>query len=154
MNINEFIFTRTAPAKKIEIVKTLSQKELLSVRPDTIKRIIREVGSNRYKSRDKSLRISDVGNNWNSTFDGVETCKGNLYVELYLQYENIDTSTSESFEKFFCKGEYRGSVVRSDRYGNPRYYYFTYTEADKAECVRMVLLTYLHLKYKERLTAK
>jgi len=151
MNINEIIFTRTAPTKKIEIVKGLYQGELLSVSPDTIKRIIREVGSKKYKSRDKSLRISGVGNNWNSTFDGVETCKGSLYVELYLQYENTDTSTSVSFEKFFCKGEYTGSVERTDRFGNPRHYYFTYTEADKAECVRMVLLEYINIKYKDRL---
>lgn len=151
MNINEIIFTRTAPSKKIEIVKGLNQGELLSVNPDTIKRIIREVGSKKYKSRDKSLRISGVGNNWNSTFDGVETCEGSLYVELYLQYENTDTSTPENFEKFFCKGEYRGSVVRNDRYGNPRHYYFTYTEADKAECMRMVLLEYINLKYKNRI---
>lgn len=151
MNINEIIFTRTAPSKKIEIVKGLNQGELLSVNPDTIKRIIREVGSKKYKSRDKSLRISSVGNNWNSTFDGVETCKGNLYVELYLQYENTDTNSSENFEKFFCKGEYRGSVVRNDRYGNPRHYYFTYSEADKAECMRMVLLEYINLKYKNRI---
>lgn len=151
MNINEIIFTRTAPAKKIEIIKSFNHKELLFVSPVTIKRVVMEVGSKKYKSRDKSLRISGIGNNWNSTFDGVETCKGNLYVELYLQYENTDTSTSESFEKFFSNGEYRGSAVRSDRYGNPRSYYFIYTEADKAECMRMVLMTYLHLKYKERL---
>lgn len=151
MSINETIFSRIAPKKKLEVVKNLSDSELLSVSPDTITRIVREVGSKKYKSRDKSLRISDVGNNWNSTFDGVETSKGNLYVELYLQYENTDTSTSENFEKFFCKGEYRGSVVRNDRYGNPRRYYFTYTEADKAECMRMVVLTFLHIKYKEHL---
>jgi len=151
MNINETIFSRRAPKKKLEVVKNLSDSELLSVSPDTIKRIVREVGSKKYKSRDKSLRISDAGNNWNSTFDGVETCKGNLYVELYLQYENTDTSTSENFEKFFCKGEYRGSVVRNDRYGNPRHYYFTYTEADKAECMRMVLLEYINSKYKNRI---
>lgn len=98
MNINETIFSRIAPKKKLEVVKNLSDSELLSVSPDTITRIVREVGSKKYKSRDKSLRISDVGNNWNSTFDGVETSKGNLYVELYLQYENTDTSTSENFE--------------------------------------------------------
>lgn len=151
MNINETIFSRIAPKKKLEVVKNLSVSELLSVSPDTIKRIIREVGSKKYKSRDKSLRISDAGNNWNSTFDGVETCKGNLHVELYLQYENTDTNFSENFEKFFCKGEYRGSVVRNDRYGNPRHYYFTYTVADKAECMRMVLLEYINLKYKNRI---
>lgn len=151
MNINETIFSRIAPKKKLEVVKNLSDSELLSVSPDTITRIVREVGSKKYKSRDKSLRISDVGNNWNSTFDGVETCKENLHVELYLQYENTDTSTSENFEKFFCKGEYRGSVVRNDRYGNPRHYYFTYTEADKAECMKMVLLEYINLKYKNRI---
>ena len=157
MDINKLIFTRTAPSKKVEIVKSLTIPELLSVTPDTIKRMVREVGSNYYRSRDKRLSLSSelrTGNNWNSDFEGVSLIKYSLYVDLYLQYSNTDTSTSDTFENFFAPGEYRGHIVRNDSYGNPRTYYFTYTPADKADCVKSLLFTYLYIKYKERLSEK
>ena len=154
MNINEIIFSRTAPKKKVEIVENLTLSELLSVSPETIKRMVREAGSNYYKSRDKRLTLSSefrTGNDWNSDFEGVSLIKQRLYVDLYLQYSNTDTTKTESLEKFFCKGEYRGCVIGSDHYGNDRHYYFTYSESEKARCMRRLLLQYLHLKYKERL---
>lgn len=36
MDINKFLFSRTAPSKKIEIVDNLTQSELLSITPATI----------------------------------------------------------------------------------------------------------------------
>ena len=149
MNINEIIFSRTAPKKKVEFVENLTANELLTVSLDTIKRMVKEVGSNYYKSRNKRLTLSSefrTGNDWSSDFEGVSLIKQCLYVDLYLQYGNTDTSTSDSFEKFFCKGEYRGSVIGSDHYGNNRHYYFTYSESEKARCMRRLLLQYLHLK--------
>ena len=44
MELNKLIFSRTVPAKKIEIVETLNQAELLTITPDTVKRMLREVG--------------------------------------------------------------------------------------------------------------
>ncbi len=154
MDINKIIFSRTAPKKKVEIVENLTPKELLSVGSDTIKRIVKEVGSNRYKSRDKELYISHelrTGNNWNSEFESVGIYKGNLYVNLYVQYSNTDTTKSESLEKFFCKGDYQGSIKGSDHHGNERHYYFSYDESDKARCMRRLLLQYLYLRYKDKL---
>lgn len=154
MDINKIIFSRTAPKKKMEIVENLIPKELLSVSDDTIKRMVKETGSNYYKSRDKRLCLSSelsTGNNWNSDFEGISVIKNRLYVDLYLQYSNTDTNTSETFEKFFCKGEYRGSVVRGDEYGNDRHYYFSYDESDKARCMRRLLIQYLTIKYKDKL---
>jgi len=155
MDINKLIFTWTAPSKKVEIVENLTLPELLSVTPDTIKRIVREVGSNYYRSRNKELTISRelrTGNDWNSEFTGVRTYKSILYVDLYVQYGNTDTDVSETFDKFFAPGEYRGHIVRNDSYGNPRTFYFTYTPADKADCMKSLVLQYLQLRYKERLS--
>lgn len=154
MDINQIIFTRTAPAKKVEIVENLTQAELLNILPATIARMVKEAGTRLYKSRDKELRISyerRTGNNWNSTIQGVRNYKGNPILDLYIQYENTDTSASVSLSDFLNKGDYRGNIVRDDRYGNPRSYYFTYTVADKARFVRQLLLEYLNRKYKDKL---
>ncbi len=154
MDINQIIFTRTAPAKKVEIVENLTQAELLNILPATIARMVKEAGTRLYKSRDKELRISyerRTGNNWNSTIEGVRNYKSSPMLDLYIQYENTDTSASVSLNDFLNKGDYRGSIVRDDRYGNPRSYYFTYTEADKARFVRQLLLEYLTRKYKDKL---
>ena len=154
MDINKFIFSRTVPAKKVEIVKNLTQTELLSVTPAIISKMIRETGTRLYKSRDKELRISyerRTGNSWNSTVEGVRNYKGNPMLDLYIQYENTDTSTSVSLNDFLNRGAYRGSIVRNDRNGNPRSYYFTYSSADKSRFVRQLLLEYLNRKYKDKL---
>ena len=154
MDINKIIFSRTAPKEKVEIVENLTPKELLSVNSDTIKRMVKETGSNRYKSRDKELFISHelkTGNNWNSELESVGIYKGNLYVNLYVQYSNTDTTKTESFDKFFCKGDYQGSIIGSDHYGNDRHYYFSYDESDKACCIGRLLLQYLYLRYKDKL---
>lgn len=155
MDINQIILTRTAPAKKIEIVENLTQAELLNIHPATIARMVKETGTRLYKSRDKEIRISyerRTGNNWNSTTEGVRNFKGNPMLDLYIQYENTDTSASVSLSDFLDKGDYRGRIVRDDRCGNPRSYYFTYSEADKARFVRQLLLEYLNRKYKDRLS--
>jgi hypothetical protein len=89
MNVNNFIFTRTQPKKKLEVIEKLSNDELLAVSESTVKKIIKEVGCRRYKSRDKELRIDydrRVGNNWNSTVESIDLVKGKLYVGFYVQY--------------------------------------------------------------------
>ncbi len=120
MDINKIIFSRTAPSKKVEIVKTLSISQLLSITPEAITRMVKETGSSISKSRNKELRISSnlrTGNNWNSEIEGVRLYKGHLSVDFYLQFENTDTNTNDSLNNFLNKGDYRGSVIRSDRYG-------------------------------------
>lgn len=154
MDINKFIFTRTAPAKKVETVENLSDAELLNIHLAAISKMVKEAGTRLYKSRDKELRISyerKTGNGWNSEAEGIRAYKGSLLVDIYLQYDNTDTSTSVSLNDFLRNGEYRGSVARDDRHGTPRSYYFTYTEADKAKFVKSLLLEYLSRKYKDRL---
>ena len=154
MDINKIIFSRTAPSKKIEIVENLNLSELLAITPAPISKMIKEAGSRLYKSRDKEMRISydrRTGNKWNSTVEGVRNSKGVPMVDFYIQYEDTDTNTSVSLSDFLKKGDYRGSIVRDDRYGNPRSYYFTYSDTDKARFVRQLLLEYIYRKYKDKL---
>lgn len=69
MDINKIIFSRTAPSKKVEIVKALSISQLLSITSEAITRMVKETGSSISKSRNKELCISSdlrTGNNWNS----------------------------------------------------------------------------------------
>lgn len=150
MNINIEIFKRYAPGKKLRIIKGLSDLELLAISIETVTRIIKEEGSNFYKSRDKRLHVSPkfkTGNNWDSTFTGVELIKGKLYVSLYVQYSNTDTEVAEAYAKFFSMGEYRGFVHYEDRYGNPQTDYFTYSQSDKARAIKSLLLEYVQRKY-------
>lgn len=154
MDINKIIFSRTAPAKKTEIIEDLTDTELLSITPATIAKMIKEAGTRLYKSRDKEIRISyerRTGNDWNSEVEGVRNYKGNPMLDLYIQYENTDTSTSVRLDDFLKHGDYRGSIVRNDRCGNPRSYYFTYSTADKAKFVKSLLMEYINRKYKDKL---
>ena len=154
MNINQFIFSRTQPKRKLEVIEKLSNDELLAVSESTVKKIIQEVGQRRYKSRDKELRIDydrRVGNNWNSTVESVDLVKGKLYIGFYIQYENTDTNTSDDYEDFFKRGNYRGEIRRLDRFGNGRTYYFCYDESDKAKVMKSILLEYVYSKYADKL---
>jgi hypothetical protein len=157
MNINQFIFSKTQPNKKLEVIEKLSNDELLAVSESTVKKIIQEVGQRRYKSRDKELRIDydrRVGNNWNSTVESVDLVKGKLYIGFYIQYSNTDTNTSDDYEDFFKRGNYRGEIRRLDRFGNGRTYYFCYDESDKARVMKSILLEYVHNKYADKLKAE
>ena len=157
MNINEFIFSRTQPQKKIDTINALSEDELLSTSEATVKRIVKDADRRMWKTRDKELRISHerrAGNAWNSLIEAVELIKGRLYLQVYLQYENTDTSTSEEYDEFFRNGNYRGEVRRSDRYGNGRTYYFLYNSSDKASVMKSILLEFVFTKYAAKLTQK
>lgn len=153
-NINQIIFTRTQPQRKVEIINHLTEAELMAVSEATVAKIVKEVGRRRYKSRDKELYINHerrVGNSWNSTVENVDLVKGKLYVGFYIQYENTDTNTSDDFDNFFKRGNYRGEIRRLDRYGNGRTYYFCYDESDKAKVMKSILLEYVYCKYADKL---
>ena len=151
-NINVELFKRYAPKKKLEIIEKLDSNELMNVSTATIERIVKEAGTNMYKSRDKRLYLSKQrGNSWNSTIEAVELIRGKLYLDVYLQYENTDCNTSELVTDFLRRGDFTGSVVRGDRYGNDRHYYFTYSEGSKQRVIRSILLEYVFTKYATKL---
>ena len=150
-NINIELFKRYAPKKKQEIVNSLNEKELLSTTPETINRIVREVGNRLYKSRDKELTISSnlrVGNGWNSTVESICTYKSRLYLHIYIQMDSTDTTIVEDYNTFIKRGDYTGKAFETNRYGDRVPNYCHYTEADKARVIQSILLQYVHTKYK------
>ncbi len=153
-DINLELFKRYAPKKKLEIINSLTQEELLDITPATVRRMVKETGEPFYKSkRDKKLYVRRVirkGNDWNSEFLGVELIKGKLYVNLYIQYENTDTEEGVEYGQFFCNGKYLGKTRRDDRCGNERCYYFTYYSDDKASAVKSLLLEYIYRKHLDK----
>ena len=92
-----------------------------------------------------------VSNDWNAEFEGVNLYSGKLFADIYLQYDSTDTNVSVPFEDFLEKGDFRGSTTRTDQFGNPQTYYFTFREIDKAIVLGRLLMDYLNRKYKDKL---
>ena len=158
-NINLELFKRYAPKRKLSIIESLTQEELLAITPATITRMVREAGEFHYKSkRDKTLMVSRqrrTGNDWNSWFNGVDLLKGKLYVNLYIQYDNTDTDDSISYGEFMRdRDRFRGTIKTTDRYDNPQTYYYFYENDDRARAIKSLLLEYVYTKYADKLNPK
>lgn len=154
-NVNTELFKRTSPVKKIDIIKNLTQIELTGVSEETILKIVKETGRRRKGTRDYEFYINPdrrKGNSWNSEVEGIWLYKGKLSVMVYVQFDNTDTSMIVPFNDFFKKGDFRGTIKRDDRYGNPQTHYYVYDEKDKAEVLRSFCLEYINTKYKSKLS--
>ena len=110
------------------------------------------VGFGKPETSGSVLVRNDEQGTLGTPLDEVQLIKGKLHLEVYLQYENTDTSTSEEYDEFFRNGNYRGEVRRLDRYGNGRTYYFMYNPSDKASVMKSILLEYVFTKYAAKLT--
>jgi len=153
-NINQELFKRYSPKKKLGLINGLGQSELLATAPETIKRIAKETGRSIGKSRNKVLRISNdrrSGNNWNSDIEAVEFINGNLYLNIYFQMDNTDTNICEKYLNFFKGEEYHGKHYTTNKYGDTIPHYFTYNQEDKAGVIKSILLEYVHTKYADKL---
>ena len=154
VNINQELFKRYAPKKKLEIINNLRAAELLATTPETVKRIAKEAGRRIGKSRDKILRINrnrQAGNDWNSTVETVEYVKGNLYLNIYFQMDSTDTNICVKHEVFFNGDEYHGKHYTTNYRGDEVPHYFTYDKQDKAKVIKSILLEYLFTKYADKL---
>ena len=154
VNINQELFKRYAPKKKLKIINNLTTSELLATTLETIKRIAKEAGRSVGKSRDKVLRINrdrQAGNDWNSTIEDVEYIKGNLYLNIYFQMDSTDTNICVKHEVFFNGDEYHGKHYTTTYYGDSVPHYFTYNRQDKAKVIKSILLEYVHTKYADKL---
>ena len=154
VNINQELFKRYAPKKKLEIINNLTTAELLATTPETVKRIAKEAGRSIGKSRDKTLRINrdrQAGNDWNSTVEVVEYVKGNLYLNIYFQMDSTDTNICVKHEVFFSGDKYTGKHYTTNRFGDEVPHYFTYDRQDKAKVIKSILLEYLFTKYADKL---
>ena len=152
-NINLELFKRYAPKRKLDIIESLTQEELLAITPATIIRMVKEAGKPIYKSkRGKTLMVSRqrrTGNDWNSWFNG------NLYVNFYIQYDNTDTDDCIPYSEFMRdRDRFRGTIKTTDRYDNPRSYYYFYENDDRARAIKSLLLEYVYTKYAEKLNPK
>lgn len=158
-NINLELFKRYAPKRKLSIIESLTQEELLAITPATITRMVREAGEFHYKSkRDKTLMVSRqrrTGNDWNSWFNGVDLLKGKLYVNFYIQYDNTDTNDCISYGEFVRdRDRFRGTIKTTDRFDNPQTYYYFYENDDRARAIKSLLLEYVYTKYADKLNPK
>ena len=154
-DVNTKLFKRTSPVRKIEIIKNLTQEELSIVSETTILRIVKETGRRIRGTRDYEFYINPdrkKGNKWNSVVEGLWLYKGKLSVMVYVQFDNTDTSMLVPFNDFFKKGDFRGTIKRDDRYGNPQTHYYVYDEKDKTEVLRSFCLEYINTKYKSKLS--
>lgn len=149
--IDNILFSRISPVKKLDLIDKLTPEDLLCVAPDTVKRIIKEVGRKIGKTRGKDLYISCTGNLWNSEVEGLGYNSKGLFLYLYVQYSNTDRTIVENWENFFCKDQYVGSLEYTDRYGGTQTAHFIYDGSDKARIIRRLLMQYIHLKYKVKL---
>ena len=155
MNINVEIFKRYSPKKKIEIINKLTPAELSMVEYATLVRVVKEAGYGRDKSRSKDLNIHPdrrKGNNWDSLVERLSWCNGKLYVDVYFQYENTDTTVCVIAQEFFSRGEYKGRVKRLNHHCDEQTYYFNYSEEEKREVMRSILLEYVYKNYKDKLS--
>ena len=153
-NINEELFKRYTPKKKLEIINNLTAAELLATTPETVKRIAKEAGTKAGTARSKVLRISSErrsGNNWNSTVEAVEIHRRKLMLDIYAQIDSTDTNHFEPYSNFSKDGNYTGKVFTTNYYGDSIPHYFTYDRQDKAKVIKSILLEYLFTKYADKL---
>lgn len=155
MNINVELFKRYKPAKKLEIIGKLTESELLNVTSSTILRIIKEAGngnSQKARSKFKTLRlIGRKGNDWNSTVEDIYNWKKDeIYLTVYIQGDDTDTSVSCSWKEFadlrydsVCLGKLRESFNNGYDHSVPA----NYSKSNRAEVIRDILYTYVHRKY-------
>ena len=133
-NINVDLFRRFSASNKVEMVNALTKDELLSVTEQTITRIVKEVGSNYLKSRDKKMYIKSelrCGNNWNSEIDYLDYIKGKVYVNVYIQNGDTDTDKGELLSVFLKRGDFNTKAYFTNRYGDDIPTYVTYTPDDR-----------------------
>ena len=157
ININQILFTRIRPQKKLELIEKMGPAELMNVSYSTIERIVKETGSGKPRCRNKRLYICrdrQKGNSWNSTIEAIDTYKGKMYLDVYMQYENTDGNTDYAVSSFLQRGESRIGLKTTDRYGNDRTYYAIYDEGDKQRVIRSILEEYVHTKYSDKLCVK
>lgn len=158
MNINQFIFTRTAPRKKLAVINTLSQGDLLSVTYKTILRIIKEAGvgdSNKTRCKFKTLYLSGATNDWNSKVRNIYSWKKDeVYLSVYIQGDDTDTEVSYKLREFLdnrYESQCLGKLHESFRNGYEHDVPANYDREDRAKVIRAILTAYVKNKYADKL---
>lgn len=149
MDINNFLFTRTAPKKKLAVINTLSQGDLLSVTYKTIFRIIKEAGvgdSNKTRCKFKTLYLSDATNDWNSKVRNIyNSKKDEVYLSVYIQGDDTDTEVSYKLRDFLdnrYEEQCLGKLDESFRNGYEHKVPANYDRSDRARVIKAILTAY------------
>ena len=160
MDINNFLFTRTAPKKKLAVINTLSQGDLLSVTYKTILRIIQEAGvgdSNKTRCKFKTLYLSGATNDWNSKVRNIyNSKKDEVYLSVYIQGDDTDTEVSYKLRDFLdnrYEEQCLGHLEESFRNGYEHKVPANYDRSDRARVIKAILTAYIENKYAEKLKA-
>ena len=159
-NINNIIFTRTAPRKKLEIINSLSQGELLAVTYKTILRIIKEAGrgdNNKARCKFKTLYLSGATNDWNSKVTNIYNWKKDeVYLSVYIQGDDTDTDVSYKLRDFLdnrYEEQCLGHLEESFRNGYEHKVPANYDRSDRARVIKAILTAYIENKYSDKLKA-
>lgn len=159
-NINNIIFTRTAPEKKLEIINSLSQGELLAITYKTILRIIKEAGrgdSNKARCKFKTLYLSGATNDWNSKVRNIyNSKKDEVYLSVYIQGDDTDTEVSYKLRDFLdnrYEEQCLGHLEESFRNGYEHKVPANYDRSDRARVIKAILTAYIENKYADKLKA-
>jgi len=157
-NINQFLFTRTKPQTKLEVINNLSQSELLSITYSTILRIIKEAGTGDTKKtrcKFKTLYLSGATNDWNSKVKNIyNSKKDEVYLSVYIQGDDTDTEVSYKLRDFLdnryeeqCLGKLFESFCNGYEHNVPA----NYDRADRARVIKAILTAYINNKYHDKL---
>ena len=157
-NINNIIFTRTAPKKKLEIINSLSQGELLAITYPTILRIIKEAGqgdSNKARCKFKTLYLSGATNDWNSKVTNIYNWKKDeVYLSVYIQGDDTDTYEFPKLKNFLDNSyeeQCLGKLHESFRNGYEHDVPANYNRTDRARVIKAILTAYVKNKYRDKL---
>ena len=152
-NINLELFKRYAPKKKLEIIESLTQEELLAITTASITRIVREVGNKKSKEY-KTFRVRDefrAYNFWNVYFIGIDLIKGKPWLFFCIDNSNTgneDCPICDGFIKIKSPtyySSYMESIQNcSDFYDNNA----------RARAIKSLLLEYVYTKYADKLNPK
>lgn len=158
VNINEFIFTRTQPKKKLEVIKNLQEGELLSITYKTILKIIKDAGTgdpNKTRCKFKTLYLDGAGNDWNSTVTKIfNRQKDEIYMNVYIQGDDIDTDVWYELKDFLdnrYEEQCLGKLHESFRNGYEHDVPANYNRSDRARVIKAILTAYVEIKYADKL---
>lgn len=158
MDINKFLFTKTAPKKKLAVINTLSQGELLSITYSTVLRIIKEAGrgdSSKTRCKFKTLFLENAGNKWNSKVISIfNSKKDEVYMSVYIQGDDTDTYDFPNLKDFLdnrYEEQCLGRLHESFRNGYEHDIPANYNRTDRARVVRAILTAYVKTKYAGKL---
>lgn len=158
MNINDFIFTRTQPQKKLVAINNLSEGELLGITYNTILRIIKEAGkgdSNKTRCKFKTLYLKNATNDWNSKVRNIyNSKKDEVYLSVYIQGDDTDTDVSYKLKDFLdnrYEEQCLGKLHESFRNGYEHDVPANYDRSDRARVIKAILIAYIENKYADKL---